>query len=147
MYVHYNPNPTMKNREDCVIRAITKTLELDWDTAYIQLMAKGFEVKEMPSINWVWGAFLRDMGFERKNIPNTCPDCYTVAAFCDDHPKGAFILATGTHVIAVIDGRYYDTWDSGDEVPVYYFRDTESGAYANAKGKPKQAESQAEKKG
>jgi hypothetical protein len=28
------------------------------------------------------------------------------------------MLATGTHVVAVIDGNYYDTWDSGDEVPI-----------------------------
>jgi hypothetical protein len=24
-------------------------------------------------------------------------------------------------VVAVVDGDYYDTWDCGDEVPVYYF--------------------------
>lgn len=124
MFVEYNPNPTKKHREDCIIRAITKVLEIDWDEAYMQLVAKGFSVKEMPSINWVWGAFLRDMGLERVTIPNTCPDCYTVADFCKDNPRGAYILATGSHVIAAIDGDYFDTWDSGDEVVTYYFKDT-----------------------
>ena len=25
------------------------------------------------------------------------------------------------HVVAVIDGNYYDTWDSGDKIPIYYW--------------------------
>ena len=33
MYHEYNPNPTEKRREDCVIRALTKALNVDWDTA------------------------------------------------------------------------------------------------------------------
>jgi hypothetical protein len=31
----------------------------------LMLIEEGFEVKEMPSINWVWGAFLKDMDFEK----------------------------------------------------------------------------------
>ena len=38
-----------------------------------------------------------------------------------DNPEGKYLLATGTHVVTVIDGDYYDTWDSGDEIPIYYF--------------------------
>lgn len=140
MFVEYNPNPLKKHREDCIIRAFTKVLEIDWDTAYMMLVSKGFAEKEMPSINWVWGAVLRDNGFERRALPNTCPDCYTVENFCKDNPKGAYILATGTHVIAVLDGNYYDTWDSGEEVPLYYFRDTAEWAEETAKGVTKQPE-------
>ena len=25
------------------------------------------------------------------------------------------------HVVTVQDGKYYDTWDSGNEIPVYYW--------------------------
>ena len=77
---------------------------------------------DMMSSNAVWGAYLYDQGFRRYIIPNTCPDCYSVKDFCEDNPKGEFMLATGTHVIAVEDGNYYDTWDSGDEVPIFYWR-------------------------
>lgn len=134
MYVHYNPNPSGKNREDCVIRAISKALGLDWDSAYMQLIAKGFEVKEMPSINWVWGAYLEDMGFVKRILPSTCPNCYTVKEFCESKPKGAFIAATGTHVVAIIDGKYYDSWDSGDSVLSYYYEDTERESTVKEKG-------------
>ena len=54
-------------------------------------------------------------------IPNSCPDCYTVRDFCFDNPRGAFLLATGSHVVTVIDGDYYDTWNSGSEVPIYFW--------------------------
>jgi hypothetical protein len=76
----------------------------------------------MPSANHVWGKYLRNKGFERKVIPDSCPDCYTVKDFCDDHPKGTYILAISGHVVTVIDGAYYDTWDSGDEIPIYYWQ-------------------------
>ena len=79
-------------------------------------------MKNMPSVNKVWGNYLSSIGFERYLLPNTCPECYTVREFCHDNPEGIFILATGSHVIAVIDGNYYDAWDSGDEMPISVWR-------------------------
>lgn len=82
----------------------------------------GFEMFDMPSSNRVWGEYLKSRGYERFVIPNTCPDCYTIRDFCIEHPKGKYLVATGVHVVAVVDGDYYDTWDSGGELPIYYWR-------------------------
>ena len=101
MWSIYNPNPSGTHTGDCVVRAITKAMNIDRDTAYTELAVQGFLLSDMPSANHVWGSYLRDNGFIRKAIPNTCPDCYTVADFCWDHPKGLFVLATGTHVVTV----------------------------------------------
>lgn len=120
-FIQYNPNPKRKSTIDCTIRALSKALNTDWDDAYIRLCMKGFVMKNMPSANEVWHELLKDEGFTRHIIPNTCPDCYTVRAFCYEHPDGLYILGTGSHVIAVEDGNYYDNWDSGDEVPIYYW--------------------------
>lgn len=49
------------------------------------------------------------------------PEYYTVEDFCIDHPKGTYVLGTGTHVVTVIDSCYYDSWDSGREIIIYYF--------------------------
>lgn len=121
-FIYYNPNPRGIKVGDCVIRGLSKILNLSWDEVYAEVMLKGFELKDMPSANNVWGSYLRSKGFERFTISNTCPDCYTVEQFCRDNDQGLFLLATGSHVVAVEDGYYFDAWDSGNEVPIYYWR-------------------------
>lgn len=51
-----------------------------------------------------------------------CPECYRVRDFARDHPYGDYILGPKEHAVAVIDGDWYDTWDSGATVPLYYLR-------------------------
>lgn len=122
-FIFTNPNPKGALIGDCTVRAVAVSNGISWDDAYTILTDYGFRLKNMPNADSVWGAVLKDMGFERNAIPNSCPACYTVIDFCRDHPKGTYVLGTGTHVVAVIDGDYYDTWDSGDEVPVLYWRE------------------------
>lgn len=122
MWVEKNENPRARRTIDCTIRAISTALEQDWDTTYVGITAKAFELKDMPTANHVWGAYLRDQGWTRDIIPNDCPECYTVADFCEDNPHGIYILALHEHVVCVIEGNYIDTWDCGDEVPIYYWQ-------------------------
>lgn len=120
-YVNYNPNPKGNNVGDCVIRALTMALQMNWPAAYVKLALQGLKMADMPSSNHVWGSMLTQNGFKRYALPNECPDCYSVRQFAEDHSIGTYVLATGTHVTTVINGDYYDSWDSGDEVPAYYF--------------------------
>ena len=122
MYVFYSNNPLGINVGDCVIRAISKALDMDWDSTYLDLIGYGYKEKDMPSANHVWGKYLTDRGFKRFMIPDTCPSCYTVKDFCEDNPVGTFILATGNHVVCIIDENYFDSWDSGNEIPIYFFQ-------------------------
>ena len=121
-YRYSNPNPHGALIGDCVVRAIAIATDRTWDDSYEILTDYGFRMKNLPNAAEVWGEVLKNDGFTRKSIPDTCPICYTVRMFCHDHPSGTYVLATGSHVVAVVDGDYYDTWDSGDEVPVYYWR-------------------------
>lgn len=121
-YKEYNPNPLHKRVGDCTVRAIARATGKDWDGTFAGIVAKAYEIKDMPSSNNVWGAYLRDCGFHRSIMPDTCPDCYTVREFARDHPQGVYILALKTHVVAVVDGDWYDTWNSADEVPLYYWQ-------------------------
>lgn len=122
MFVQFNPNPNGIYADDCLVRSIALVLDKSWDNVYFDICLQGYLMKNMPSVNKVWGNYLRSIGFVEYPLFNVCPDCYTVRDFCYDHPFGTFILATGSHVIAVIDGDYYDAWDSGDEMPLSVWR-------------------------
>lgn len=119
--IFYNPNPTGKRVGDCTVRAISKALGQSWECTYTGLSLQGFLLGDMPSANATWGAYLRAKGFARRIVPDGCPDCYTVRDFAADHPHGTYILALASHVVCLIDGDIYDTWDSQDETPLYYW--------------------------
>lgn len=121
-YIYYNPNPTNKQVGDCVIRGISKLTGQTWDDTYLDICLFGYILKDMPSANHVWESYLSHKEFKRFFLPDTCPMCYRVVDFCDDNPRGKFLLSTGTHVVSVVDGDYYDAWDSGDEIPIYYWK-------------------------
>lgn len=120
-FVFYNPNPAHKSVGDCTVRAVSKALGQDWEQTYIQLALQGFLMGDMPSANRVWGAYLRERGFVRR----TPDDDITLSEFAAEHPRGTYILALPSHVVCVRDGDWFDTWDSGDEVPIYYWERTD----------------------
>lgn len=120
MWEWYNPNPKGKQVDDCVIRAISAVTGSSWEQIFIDLSMQGLLMADMPSSNIVWSLYLKRIGFKRKTIED-CPMCYTVKDFCCEHPVGTFVVGTGTHAVAVIDGKYLDAWDSGEEQPTYYF--------------------------
>lgn len=120
-YIFANPNPAKKLVGDCVIRAIAILTDRSWDSVYLDLIVYTYKLKDMPSSNNAWISYLKSLGFSQFLLPDTCPDCYTVSDFAKDNPKGSFLLGTGSHVVAIVDGDYYDTWDSGEEIPIYFF--------------------------
>ena len=127
MVEKYNPNPSGKSVGDCAIRAVAKALDIDWDTAYTALCAQGYMMKDLPNADTVWCAFLRNKGFERGVIPNTCPDCYTVGDFAADNSSGVYVLGTGRHAVCIRDGIIYDNWDSSKETPIFFMKEAHNG--------------------
>lgn len=120
--VYYNPNPVRSDGVgDCAVRAISKALDISWEKAYAMLCLNGFLMGDMPSSDVVWGSVLRQHGFSRETVPNTCPDCYTVQDFCEDHPEGVFVVKTDGHVATIVDGDLFDSWASDQQIPIYYW--------------------------
>lgn len=120
-WIYYNPNPDGRHVGDCTIRAITKATGESWETVYSWLTAFGYMLKDMPSANHVWGKCLRSRGFKRYLVDDQDDDRYTVTDFCNDNPVGTYVLAIPGHVVTVVNGDYFDSWDSGQEVPQYYW--------------------------
>lgn len=121
-YAYYNPNPISKSTGDCVIRAISKALGKTWDETYAGLCLEGSVWKDWGSADAVWGPYLYRNGFRRHLIPDDGLGAYTVDDFANDHPRGVFVLSIpGRHVVTVVNGTYFDSWNSGNETPAYYW--------------------------
>lgn len=120
-FIFYNPNPVGRTVGDCSVRAISKALNMSWETAYISIAINGYSMGDMPSSDSVWGATLRQNGFYRASIPDEYPDYYTAEDFCRDNPYGIYVLGFGGHVSTIVDGDIYDSWDSSKEIPQFYW--------------------------
>lgn len=122
MWIFSNPNPLRKHVPDCVIRAVSIALNESWYKIYDELTDVGRRDANMPSADTIWGHYLYSKGFEPFLLPSVCPKCTTINEFTKMYPKGTYIIGTGTHAVAVIDGDYYDSWDSGEEIPSFFWR-------------------------
>lgn len=122
MWRRVNPNPARKNVGDCVVRAISIATGKSWLNVYDDICYVGREQYDMPNSDYVWGLYLYRLGFEPFILPNKCPKCLTIRAFCDIFPTGTYIIGTGSHAVAIIDGDYYDSWDSGEQIASYFWR-------------------------
>lgn len=122
MWVKVNPNPRKKEVGDCVVRAIAVANGMRWMDVYDDLYRVGRSECDMMSSNTVWGLYLYQRGFEPFLLPDACPGCVTVREFTRLYPRGRYIIGTGDHAVAVIGGDYFDSWDSGDTVPSYFWK-------------------------
>ncbi len=122
MWKVYNANPERKTVGDCVIRALSKALGRSWADTYIGICDKGLKMHDMPSSNAVWGVYLREQGYTKHMVNKEYPERYHLKDFCEEHPSGTFVVVLSGHVVCVRNGDYYDSWDSGSEIPIYYYR-------------------------
>ena len=121
MWQQFNNNPTGRSVGDCAVRAVSVALGISWEQSFALLAAMAFAMGDMPSADAVWAAVLRSNGFRRESIPNSCPMCYTASDFASEHPRGVYVLGFGGHVATIKDGVLYDSWDSSNEIPQFYW--------------------------
>lgn len=134
MFIRYNANPFGNDTSDCIVRSLALALDKSWYEVYDKLYEFGRQMGLMEVDNATWKTYLKSLGLKEEMVENTCPSCQTVIRFAEQHPNGVYILntceyqiannsriATGSHVVTVMDGNYLDTWDSGLDVPLSYF--------------------------
>lgn len=114
-----------KSCGDCVVRALSKALNQSWEQTYTELCLQGYMMSDLPSSNAVWGTYLINKNFEEHSLMRNCLSCYTVLDFCKDFPVGTYIVGTDSHAVCIIDSVVYDTFDSRDMYPTYYFKKME----------------------
>lgn len=126
-YVYYQPNKKdIKDKfGDCQIRALSKALDCSWLEAFDKAIAICRE-------EWVSLIFDAPVDVRKRMLDKLGFDYHpakkvkgrhrpTIESFAKDHPKGRYICAVVHHEVAVVDGKYYDTWDCGDCAMYGYF--------------------------
>ena len=125
-FKYFQPNEKdIKDKTgDCQIRALCKVLGVSWVEAfdltipicrelqtYTIFDCDRNKTKEaMESIGFTYTGISNRNGSKRP----------TIDEFAKDHPIGSYIAKVANHVVAIVDGNYYDTWDSGYK-PMYGF--------------------------
>lgn len=118
-YCYYQPNKLDIKDEygDCTIRALSKALNISWLEAF-DLTIPYCRKYQIPNVFFtskkIEMEVMKDLGFEYYGISNKKGTKRpTVKEFASSHKEGTYILNVANHEVACVDGKYYDTWDSG----------------------------------
>lgn len=126
-YKYYQPNKKdLKDAYgDCVIRALTKVTGKEWLQVFEELLPYAKELQCMPNGKPCYKTYLKENGFIYHGISNKKgAKRPTVKQFANEHKEGTYFLHVAKHCVSVVDGIYYDTWDSG-ECCLYGYREKE----------------------
>lgn len=112
----YNPNPKDRNIGDCTLRSYCAAFGIGWDKAFD--IASKVAKENSTLIQYVADKVLTeefncyvDEKYNKKTVKSK--DRITVNEFAMTHPYGTYILHVRQHQVTVINGEYWDSWDSG----------------------------------
>ena len=122
-YEQYNPNPIGNETGDCIIRALCKITDQDWLSIYDDLCKLGREKYTPFTCLEIQDYIFTKYFFFKKHkvIRQKGKKALNVETFCKEHPTGKYILRLAHHVIAVVDGKYYDIYPCWDKKTVYTY--------------------------
>ena len=117
-YKYYQPNKKdLKDKYgDCVIRALTKALNMEWLQVFDEMQPISREMQVPFNCRPCYEKYIESKGLKYIGISNKKGTKRpTVDRFAKDHTTGTYILRVAHHLVTVVDGIYYDTWDSGEK--------------------------------
>ncbi len=123
IFTYYNRNPHNKITGDCVTRAISFALNLDYNDLVMDIARyhcqTGVDIRYNKE-----DAYLKKFGVVKqpmlKHHDNTR---YTLKEFIRKFPKGTYIVKMPHHLTVVKDGVNYDIWDctkSDRKIGIFY---------------------------
>jgi hypothetical protein len=116
-FVYYQPNKAdLKDKYgDCCVRAISKVLDISWIDAFNMLVEKARQFQCMPNGKPAYEAVLLDNGFVYHGISNRKGTKRPLVKQFARDLQGRAVARTAHHLTACVDGKFYDTWDSGEK--------------------------------
>lgn len=119
---YHNANPKNKATTDCVIRAIATGLGIPYNQVVMDLAELQCKTGLDMSEKRLYGKYLESKGWVKMAQPRKADNTkYTGEEFClhidrlVPH-KGNRVIANigGHHIVAIMDGKVYDIWNSTD---------------------------------
>lgn len=123
-YKYYQPNKKdVKDKfGDCVIRALTKALNKSWVEVFDELVPISREMQCPMECKPAYEECLKNNGFVYCGITNKKGTKRpTVRTFAEKHTQGIYYLNVANHCVTIVDGIYYDIWDSGNKCVYGYW--------------------------
>ena len=118
-FCYYQPNKMdLKDKYgDCTIRALSKVFNCTWLEAF-DMQVPLCRKYQLPNIFFApaktRNMFFHELGLTYYPVSNKRGTRRpTIDDFAKDHTQGRFLCVVANHIVAVVDGKYYDTWDSG----------------------------------
>ena len=115
---YYQPNKKDIKDEygDCVIRALTKALNMEWLEVFDDIHPISRELQIPFNCKPCYEVYLESKGFVYHGISNAKGSKRpTVQKFANSHKEGTYVLRVANHIVTVSEGYFWDTWDSGDK--------------------------------
>jgi hypothetical protein len=117
MFKYYNAHPQGKMVRDCVKRAFTKALDMEYKQVSLELnrikKITGCENFNSPKN---WREYAKQKGFIKISFPAVAGQPRMNGnRFCQDNPTGTYILQMAGHLTCCKDGIIYDTWNCLDK--------------------------------
>lgn len=124
MFKYLNVHPKKKIVGDCVKRAITKVTDMD----YMQVSRELNRYKKVTGSNKFntsvnSNAYVQDvLNMKKISFPASKGEArMNGRTFCEQYPKGRYILRMAKHWTACVDGVIYDTWDCSEKCVYFAF--------------------------
>lgn len=117
-FKYYQPNKKDIKDEygDCVIRAFCKAEGKEWLQVFDELIPFARETQTMPNNKPAYEKYLAAMGYKWVGLKaEKGKKRLTPETFCRKYKTGTYILRVSNHLVTIVDGYYYDTWESGDK--------------------------------
>ena len=118
-YHFYNANPHNKFTDDCVIRALSTAMEQSWKDTFNDLCQISLKYGVMPTDTKCFSRYLKQNGWIKQSQPRKRDNTKyagkeLIKEILYDNAPYTNIIAKigGHHIVAIINGKVYDTWDS-----------------------------------
>lgn len=113
-FTWYNANPMHHFTNDCVIRALSKALDIKYETVLSELCEIACLTNYMPNDDIIWQNYIEDDGLVKRKQPRKSDNRkYTAEEFAKLHKTGTYLLRLANHLTVCVDGKIYDTWNCG----------------------------------